>query len=163
MKKIPRWILQALAGIVIALGQAIVVAHNLIDSDPFKTTYLDGFYERVAYVGVPVAFLMAVAVLLVAKRWLDMRWSPFIPAVLFPIFFWIIYKVAFSFGGHELNWEGGRDFSTMSSELELADELINWLITGVAISLAAIGFNILYFREDGPGADGGKNTGRPVT
>jgi hypothetical protein len=91
------------AGGVGALGQALLLRHELVLSYPYKimSSPSADFYAGVGTAGLLVAPALAVIVTRLAKP-LPLWSVPASAAVLCPVFFWAVYKAAFL-----LRWLGG--------------------------------------------------------
>ena len=87
----PFWFYIAI-GAIGAIGQAIWLRHDLVDTYPYKIMYpLNGLYEQIGDLGVVLAPALSIAatfIFLPVKRFL----LPAVPAAICPIIFWIVFE-----------------------------------------------------------------------
>ena len=144
MKLNPKQDLQAtllfVIGSIGAFGQAYILRNELVGSYPYKMMAFPpaSFYARIGNRGLLAAPVLAIAIplfLRIAKPYLLAT----IPVCLCPVLFWLIFKMAYFFGGLEGQTRTGRNFDGTTADMvanEFAHEILSLMVVGAAIGMA---------------------------
>jgi hypothetical protein len=131
----PFWFYIAI-GAIGAIGQAIWLRHELVDTYPYKMMYpLNGLYEQIGELGVILAPSLSIAatfIFLPVKRFL----LPAVPAAICPIIFWIVFEY--------ILWRSPSHAAEMLIPLfdQVTGAAARWLFVKMVLSLSGAGVMI---------------------
>ena len=143
-------VVQWISAILLQLALGRLIWHSLVNSKPYKIVYLDGYYWRLAYFGIPAAILLSSFILFLIKGKSPRYFLPPLSVVILSLVLWAIYQISFFFGGHALGFEAFFDFSTLSAEMDLAYLLFRLMGFGVVVGIAISVLNEVLFRRRVP-------------
>lgn len=150
-------VLLTFVGMIGAVGQAVLLFHNLVDRYPYKMMSSPSarFYERIAYVGLvlaPLAATFAGAVLL--------RRTPYyiaaVTCLFCPLIFFLVFAAAHPILGVDMGNTENFDHTTPAAVFaEFTQRTLKLVIAGVVIGaicglLAARAFRVTE-RRSAPG------------
>jgi hypothetical protein len=129
-------VIHRISAILLQIALGGLIWHSLVNSKPYKIVYLDGYYWRLAYIGVPAAIVLSSILVLVVRKKVPGYFLPPMSPALLSLVLWAIYKVSFFLAGHNASFETFFEFSTLSAEMDLAYLLLQLMSYGVIVGVA---------------------------
>jgi hypothetical protein len=149
IRKLTPRLLLTFIGLTGAVGQAVLLFHNLVDRYPYKlmSNPSERFYEGIAYVGLVVAPLAATFASAIFLRRAP-YYTPAVACLLCPSIFLLIFVVAHPLVGVDMGNKANFDHTTPTAAFEdFSQRAGKLIVAGAAIGalcglLAGVGFRL---------------------
>ena len=128
--------------VLVAIGQAYLLLHSLVNSKPYKVVDPSNVFYYTAYVGVPVSFALCVALIYFIRLRIAGYLLPMVPALTFPIIVWTTYQLIFLVSGLDF-FSGSGDFSVMQNEMAFAYDVVKVIMLACLGGLFTVGINVI--------------------
>lgn len=132
-------------GLIGAYGEAYALHNSLVHSDPYKMMGMPPWqlYSWIGSIGYYVS-LAAAIVSLVSIRWIKRYLVPAVPVIVCPLAYWLVFEIAFIFGGFsddEMRQRNFDGYTGLTARYEFGFEVLGLIFWGAIIGVV-IGFLI---------------------